>query len=656
MIDKATINHIIATADIVEVVNDFVTLKKKGVNYTACCPFHNEKTPSFIVSPTKGLYKCFGCGKGGGAVNFVMEHEKLSYPDALRWLGKKYNIEIQETQLTKQQIEQNNDKESMLVLNSWADTFFNDQLYNTAQGQDIALSYLTERGFNAQTIKRFSAGYCPNSSSNDTLSQQAIKEGFAEKFLTQTGLTIIRETPHKNKYYDRFAGRVIFPIHSLTGRIIGFGGRIMSNDKKTAKYLNSPQSDVYDKSQSLYGIFQAKKAITQKDRCILVEGYTDVMQMHQSGVENVVSSSGTALTEYQIKLIKRFSKNITVIYDGDQAGIKASLRGIDMMLKEGVNVKVVPLPEGDDPDSFARRHTASELEQYIALNEEDFLRFKTRILLGDGNATPSEKAALINDIVQSIASIEDNITREVYIKQCAKDLDISYDVLSRAVVTAIIAIPNPRAIPRPRDTDARSDAPKSEEQLSRHPDTGTKGHSSLVVLEGELTGYLVKYGAENFKYELSTDNIVEMPVAETIIQELDSDSIEFETPCYAAIMKLYREGLRRGAVPTTGELLSSEDFEISQTVADILAKDEAHTASVIWDRYDMSPESERALLWKSVPKAILLYKSKVVESRIEDLQRSLNEDLDIIDQDKIEQIKEYNAIRQSILERYKRLR
>lgn len=646
MIDKATIDRIVAAADIAEVVSDFISLKKKGVNYTACCPFHNEKTPSFIVSPAKGLYKCFGCGKGGGAVSFVMEHEKMSYPEALKWLAHKYGIEVVEKQLTDADRERNNDRESMMVVNSWASTFFEDQLHSSSEGRAVGLSYFIERGFSAETIKSFALGYCPESHSSDAMSKEAVKEGFAEKFLSSTGLTIIRESGG-NRYYDRFSGRVIFPIHSLTGRVIGFGGRTMSSDKKTAKYLNSPQSEIYDKSKTLYGIYQAKKEIVQKDKCILVEGYTDVMQMHQSGVKNVVASSGTSLTELQIKLIKRFTKNVTVIYDGDSAGIKASLRGIDMLLKEGVSVRVVPLPEGDDPDSFARGCSSTELENYIKDNEEDFLQFKVRILLSDTKNDPALRAKVIGDIVESIAVIPSEVTREVYIKECAEAMDISYEVLSRAVVTKIMSVPNPYNIAIPTQQPV-----EPQPSVKIQP---TKQNTSIEALELELVSYLLKYGAESFEYELSENNIIEMPVAETIVKELSSDNIHFLTPLYSTILSAYTVAVESGHTLRYEELLSSEDTSIISAIADILIKDEHHKVSGLWSRLDMQPLTERELLWKSVPKAILLYKSKVVEMQIRTLQEEMAQNIDEIDQQKTERIVQLNTIRSTILDKYKRL-
>ncbi|MDE6483719.1 MAG: DNA primase, partial [Rikenellaceae bacterium] len=418
MIDKATIDKIYSTANIVEIIGDFVTLKKKGVNYMACCPFHNEKTPSFVVSPAKGVFKCFGCGKAGNAVTFVMEHESLTYPEALKYVAKRYGIEVEDRVPTDEERRKNDDHNSMMEVNSFAAQYFISQLRDTPEGRNVGMSYFKERGMNLATIEKFSLGYCP--AEGDAFTLKALAAGYKEEFLVATGLTIKRET---GGYWDRFAGRVIFPVVSLSGRVIAFGGRTLRTDKKTAKYLNSPESEVYHKGKTLYGIYHAKKSITQENRCILVEGYTDVLSMVQSGVENVVASSGTSLTTEQIKLISRFTKNITVIYDGDAAGIKASLRGIDMILSEGLNVRCVSLPDGEDPDSFARSHTATELSDYIVSNEVDFITFKTRLLLDEVKNDPMARAEAITDIVRSIAAIPDSIARSEFARSCARMLD-----------------------------------------------------------------------------------------------------------------------------------------------------------------------------------------------------------------------------------------
>lgn len=651
MIDKATIDRIFSVTDIVEVVGDFITLKRKGVNYTACCPFHSEKTPSFIVSPAKGLYKCFGCGKGGGAVSFVMEHEKLTYPEALKWLAHKYNIEIQEKEQTAADVERNNDRESMLVLNSWAETFFESQMRETDAGRAIGLSYFVERGFSELTIKKFGLGYCPETGNRDTMSLAAIKEGYQESFLVRTGLTIVREEDHS--YYDRFAGRVIFPIHSLSGRVIGFGGRTMRSDKKTAKYLNSPQSEIYDKSHTLYGIFQAKKAITAENKCILVEGYTDVMQMHQSGIENVVASSGTSLTVEQVRLIKRFTRKVTVIYDGDMAGIKASLRGIDIILAEGLTVRVVPLPEGDDPDSFARSRNSTQLVHYIEENEEDFLSFKTRILL-HGQSDPIARAELINDIVRSIAVIPDPIAREVYIGECSRAMDISLDVLSRSVASAMVRSSTGRverpAVPHQEQGGEKSEVESTNITASRVTPTNLRD-----PLEEELAGYLIKYGKENFQYEVAPENIVELGVADLIVSELKVDSIEMLSPVCNAVLSEAAKALAHKELLDSKYYTENEDPVIQSFAAEVLMRDEAYSPSKMWERYEIKVTTERERLSVAVPKAIVIYKTRVIANKIAQLQAQMSRDLESIDEQAVGQIKALNESKASMNERYKRL-
>jgi DNA primase len=424
MIDQATVERIHEASKFVEVVSEFVTLKKRGVNYIGNCPFHNEKTPSFTVSPSKEIFKCFGCGKGGNSVHFIMEHESISYVEALRYLANKYHIEIQEKELSPEEISLHTDRESMLVLNSYAQKYFSTILHQHQEGKSIGLTYFKERGFRQDIIDKFQLGYCLEE--RDAFTKEALKNGYKKEYLVKTGLTFEGDN---NYFADRFRGRVMFPVHSLSGKVVAFGGRVLKTEAKTAKYLNSPESEIYHKSNELYGIYFAKQSIVKSDCCYLVEGYTDVISMHQAGIENVVASSGTALTAGQIRLIRRFSTNITVIYDGDAAGIKASIRGIDLLLEEGMNVKVLLLPDGEDPDSFARKQNASELIAYINQNQTDFIGFKTKLLLEDAGKDPVKKALLITDIVKSIAIIPDNIIRSVYVRECSKMLDIEESVL-----------------------------------------------------------------------------------------------------------------------------------------------------------------------------------------------------------------------------------
>ena len=434
MIDQATIDRILDTAQIVDVVSEFVTLRKRGVNYIGLCPFHNEKTPSFSVSPSKGLCKCFSCGKGGNVVHFIMEHEQLSYYEALKWLAKKYNIEIKEKELTAEEKQNQNLRESLFVVNQFACSYFQDVLYHNIDGQRIAMTYFRQRGFRDDTIKKFQLGFCTDS--NNAFATTALKKGYKEEFLIKTGLCFKRDD---GSLKDRFWGRVIFPVHTLSGKVVAFGGRVLNAATKNVqmKYVNSPESEIYHKSRELYGIFFAKQSIVRQDRCFLVEGYTDVISMHQSGVENVVSSSGTALTYEQIRLIHRFTNNITVLYDGDGAGIKASIRGIDMLLEEGMNIKVCLLPDGDDPDSFARKHNATDFQAYINDHEVDFIRFKTNLLMEEAGKDPIKRAELITSIVKSISVIPDAIIRSVYIKECSQLLKMEERILVEATAKLI---------------------------------------------------------------------------------------------------------------------------------------------------------------------------------------------------------------------------
>lgn len=435
MIDRETVDRILDTADIVDVVSDFVSLRRSGANFKGLCPFHDEKTPSFMVSPAKQICHCFGCGKGGSPVNFVMEHEQMSYVEALRYLAKKYNIEIHEKELTNEEKAAQTERESMLVINDFAAQWFEDQLFNSQEGKDVGLSYFYERGFNDATIKKFHLGYSPQDSK--AFYTAAIGKGYNKKYLFDVGLCI---DDRRGEGFDRFHGRVMFPVMNIAGKIIAFGGRTLKKTKDIAKYFNSPESTVYVKNRELYGLFQSKRAIVKEDKCFLVEGYTDVISMHQAGIENVVASSGTSLTEGQIRAIHRFTTNVTVLYDGDSAGIKASLRGIDMLLAEGLNIKVLLLPEGEDPDSFARTHSASELKQFIADNETDFISFKTKILLEGTERDPIKRAAVIGDVVKSISVIPDAITRSIYAKECSIQLGIGEEVLLQDIKKNIIRL------------------------------------------------------------------------------------------------------------------------------------------------------------------------------------------------------------------------
>ena len=622
MIDRETVDRIYAAADIVEVVSDFVSLRKKGVNYQACCPFHSEKTPSFVVSPSKGVFKCFGCGKGGNAVTFVMEHEKMAYGDALKYVARKYNIEVREREMTEEESKRNDDRESMMVVNGWAAEYFQGILNDTDEGLSVGYGYFRERGFTDATIKKFGLGYCP--SKGDAMTTKALGEGYKEQFLVDTGLSIKRET---GGWYDRFTGRVIFPIHSISGRVIGFGGRILKKNEKAAKYLNSPESVVYNKSQSLYGLYYAKNSIARENYCILVEGYTDVIQMHQSGVENVVASSGTSLTTDQIKLIGRFTKNITVIYDGDAAGIKASLRGIDMILREGLNVRVVLMPDGEDPDSFAKTHSAEQVKDFIRENEEDFLRFKTRLLMQDAGNDPLKKAGLISDIVQSISEIPDPIIRSVFIKDCARTMDVDEQVLVSEVARKRHTVQYDREtgeFVRRMQDQQRAEA-QTAERVTSFKDVSAG--SNMEELEKAIVGYLLKYGELNFTLK-EGKNLIELNVAETIFTDLQDD-ISFRNPLYKALYDCYEEQFRllgAGAKVPEHIFVNHSDPEVCNLAVNILMPNDNYELSVMWKRNDFHINEEKDKLAELVPDVITLYKSKTIESIIDDLKSRLSDD------------------------------
>lgn len=543
-IDRETVQRILDTADIVEVVSDFVHLKKRGANYIGLCPFHNERTPSFSVSKSKGICKCFSCGKGGSPINFLMELEQLSWNEALRYLAKKYNIEIQEHEMSQQEREEASARESMLAINEFAMQHFEATMADTPDGQSIGLAYFRERGLSDAMIKRFHLGYSLDQ--RDDLHQKAIKKGYNENFLIDTGLCYRTE---RGSVQDRFRGRVIYPVFTVSGKVIAFGGRTLRKDKDVAKYVNSPESIIYKKSNELYGLYQAKQAIVKKDKCILVEGYMDVISMHQSGIENVVASSGTSLTEGQIRLIHRFTENVTVIYDSDPAGIKASLRGIDLLLAEGLNIKVMLLPEGDDPDSFAQSHSSSEVEEYLATHEQDFITFKTRILLDGLENDPMARSKAIQNIVRSISMIPDQITRTVYIGECARSMGIDEKVLTLQVAKDIADRAERNAAdalrrrnreeaglpPEPGDEQATTASPQAETPSVVQPavsnSTNEKRARFLQQYELELLRYAVKFGmATMCEYPTEDGSLAAMSVIEYINQELISDDISFTNP------------------------------------------------------------------------------------------------------------------------------
>lgn len=628
MIERDVIDRIMSTANIVEVIGDYVTLKRQGANYQACCPFHNEKTPSFVVSPSKGLFKCFGCGKAGNAVTFIMEHESLSYPEALKVVAKKYGIEVKEREMSEEDIHRNNNRESMFALNAWIADYFVNYMHNDSnEGIPIGLSYFrSKRGFSVATINKFGLGMCP--SKGDKMTQDALAAGYKEEFLVATGLTIKRE--NDGRLYDRFRERVIFPIHNISGRIVGFGGRTMRTDKSVAKYQNSPESEIYNKSYELYGLYFAKKAIQQLDYAIMVEGYTDVISMHQSGVENVVASSGTSLTIEQIRLIRRFTRNLTIIYDSDAAGIKASLRGIDLVLREGMAVRVVLLPEGDDPDSFARAHSATEVQQYISEHEENFITFKAKLLLKEAASDPIKRSAVTTDIIESIAQIPDNIQRSMFIKECVRIMDADENLLISEVArkrVMSLGDAEAEAFIRRQTQQIRSENRPWQWQTIPTDETrlkigDTRLSASIETLEREMIYYLLKYGKH--KYEIvEGKSFVEINVAEQIINQLDNDQLQFTDSTYNAILAIFRNALSEHRLPSQSELINNPDPKVCQTAAEILTMDENYTESAIWSQKEMKKLSETEMLSTGIPKLMWLYKSRIITSRIERLHSEL---------------------------------
>ena len=641
MIDSHTVDRIYAAADIVDIISDYVTLKKKGVNYQACCPFHNEKTPSFVVSPSKGVYKCFGCGKGGNAVTFVMEHEGVSYPEALKIVAKRYGIEIQEREQTEEDVRRNNDRESMFALNGWAAEYFAKYMLSSTEGRSVGLSYFAQkRGFTEATIRKFGLGFC--SSEGNAMTMAALSAGYKQEFLTSTGLSLVREGDGKLR--DRFRDRVIFPVHNISGRVVAFGGRTLRTDKSVAKYQNSPESEIYSKKRELYGLYFAKKAIQQQDYAIMVEGYTDVISMHQAGVENVVASSGTSLTTEQIQLLHRFTRNITVIYDGDSAGIHASLRGIDMILKEGMNVRVVLLPPEHDPDSFARAHTADQVREYIRENEEDFLTFKAKLMLADAGKDPIKRSAVISDMVQSIVQIPDSIQRSVYIKDCARIMDVDENVLVSEVARKRV-----QQAGGGREASDFMRRQQSQIQQERKVEVEitkpTVAGSSVEALEYELVKYLLKSGHLNYEI-LEGKNIVGVNIADEIFYNLDEDKISFLNPVYQKILDTYREQWKQlgvGVKVPERHFINHIDPDVCNMSVDILTSDDNLVPSKLWQQKDVHVESEVEMLSNGVPKAIMLYRSKIIERLIKELTQRLD-DSDLSDDDQIDIVRRLDEL------------
>lgn len=618
MIDQATVERIHEASKIVEVVSDFVTLKKRGVNYIGNCPFHNEKTPSFTVSPSKEIFKCFGCGKGGNSVHFIMEHESISYVEALRYLANKYHIEIQEKELSPEEISLHTDRESMLVLNSYAQKYFSTILHQHQEGKSIGLTYFKERGFRQDIIDKFQLGYCLEE--RDAFTKEALKNGYKKEYLVKTGLTIEGDN---NYFADRFRGRVMFPVHSLSGKVVAFGGRVLKTEAKTAKYLNSPESEIYHKSNELYGIYFAKQSIVKSDCCYLVEGYTDVISMHQAGIENVVASSGTALTAGQIRLIRRFSTNITVIYDGDAAGIKASIRGIDLLLEEGMNVKVLLLPDGEDPDSFARQQNASELIAYINQNQTDFIGFKTKLLLEDAGKDPVKKALLITDIVKSIAIIPDNIIRSVYVRECSKMLDIEESVLYNEI-NRISKNKKEKDFHQRQQAVSKLYESEKKAQISalEKIEQNTQTDESLKTEELNLLKYLVRYG-EQLLFQVKTNQnneVQKYSVASFIISQLKEDDLILCNPLYNKFIEEAQEHLEDTSWVAQRFFVNHPDVDVSLLAVELIT--EPYQLSKIHEK-TRKIDSEQERLSLLVPRVIFEYKNKIILLRIKEVQSKI---------------------------------
>lgn len=682
MIDQATIDRILDAAQIVDVVSEFVTLRRRGVNYIGLCPFHNEKTPSFSVSPSKGLCKCFSCGKGGNVVHFIMEHEQLSYYEALKWLARKYNIEVKERELTEEEKQASNLRESLFVVNQFASEYFQNVLYNVEEGQRIGMTYLRSRGFRDDIIKKFQLGY--STDNRDALARTAIEKGYKSEFLEKTGLCYRKDD---GTLRDRFWGRVIFPVHTLSGKVVAFGGRVLNAATKNVqmKYVNSPESEIYHKSRELYGIYFAKQAMVRQDRCFLVEGYTDVISMHQSGIENVVASSGTALTSDQIRLIHRFTNNITVLYDGDGAGIKASIRGIDMLLEEGMNVKVCLLPDGDDPDSFARKHNATEYQAYINDHEVDFIRFKTDLLIEEAGKDPIKKANLITSIVKSISVIPDSITRNVYIRECSEMLRMEERVLVNAVgklkeqadenrkkeeqrkeyrarlqaeqqatqqaavntlpanaeVSGALAslsgadapmespLPGEELPPMPEEESSEpsySPVPVEDDYVSFIPSEGNE-EKLFYKQEVDLMRMLIRYGEKVMcMAEDEEGNEIPVTVAEYIAEGLHNDSLGFHIALHRRVLNECVAHIHDSGFCAERYFVSHLDPEVSKLAAEMAS-----------DRYVLSKYHSRGQkivtdeerLYELIPRLLVDFKLNIVTAELDHILKALTANPDV---------------------------
>jgi DNA primase len=618
LISKQTIARILEDAHIEEVIGDFVKLKKSGQNYKGLSPFTTERNPSFYVSPGKGIYKCFSSGKGGNVVNFLMEHEHFTYPEALLFLAKRYGIAVEEDAVSPEDLQTENERETLFQVTSFAMNFFVENLLETEMGKAIGLEYFKNREFRLDTIKKFQLGYSPETW--DAFTKHALDQGYKLEYLEKTGLTITRE----GRSYDRFRGRVMFPIHNVSGRILGFGGRTLLKDDNVPKYVNSPESDIYNKSQILFGLYFAKSAIIKSDNCYLVEGYTDVISLHQAGIENVVASSGTSLTEEQVRLIKRYTPNITILYDGDPAGIKASFRGIDMVLEQGMNVRIVLFPDGEDPDSYARKHRRAELEELITAKAQDFIRFKTSQLLKEAAGDPIKRAGLIKEIVGSIALIPDPIYRSVYIKECSTLMEIQEQTLMNALN---------RLLYQRNRKEAEQEAAKQEVELTEMPAVRQveTDQSSSEFQERDLIRLLLIYANCDIEIEDNTGDgqvsLQRIPVARYIIEEIHRDEMSFRNPIYQKIFDEFYLALQNGEEPDEKRFIrDNEDEALGSAVRDLLLN--PYELSENWLRNRVQVVTEKDHLLHSVETTLLSFKSRTIDRMIFDIMKEMKESTD----------------------------
>ena len=628
MISKSTIDQVYETARLEEVIGDFVQLKKSGANFKGLSPFSDERTPSFMVSPVKQIWKDFSSGKGGNVVAFLMEHEHFTYPEAIKYLAKKYNIEVEETERTDEQKQEADERESMYLVSEFAQSHFSQMLWESELGKAIGLTYFKERGFTDETIKKFNLGYCLDQW--DGFTNAALDKGYKLKYLEKTGLTIVKEdanNPNNPKKFDRFKGRVMFPIHSMSGRVLGFGGRILNNDKRAAKYLNSPESDIYHKSKVLYGIYFAKQAIAKEDNCYLVEGYTDVIQLYQRGIHNVVSSSGTALTPEQIRLINRLTKNITVLFDGDAAGLRASLRGIDLILEQGMNVKVCTFPEGEDPDSFAKNNDLDDITQYLKQNSKDFIQFKASLLVEEAANDPIKRADTVRDIVHSISKIPDRIQKEIYIQECAQIMNISEAVLFNTLAQIgkkDIADASKKVKQEQKAFDVVKNEPLPE-KVDVQYELERKIIELLLLYGNELEQFEDMVLKENEDGDLILEpESLEIKVYEKIYLDLQDDEIELTNPYFKSIYYKLIEELNHKEDFTINTFIADLDQEMVAEISSILMEEEKYMLHN-WESKDIYPKDKKIGVSQLVSETILTLRCYLIKRRMETLQNSTEE-------------------------------